>query len=320
MAEQEFDQAEPIETAEVEEIVVVDTGVVFIPPNRPRKVYAGMWGPFEIGAVAVSSMAVLAALVVYFFFVIPSNQELARNKSEADRLDAEQMSAKSKYGEITSTETQVAKLLTSVDDFQTRFLPASTNGQAALYQRLNGLIAAYGLVNTTGPDYAPLDTVDLNLGQQKEEEKGRAKYKSLFPGVYVTVTLEGSYQNLRRFIREIETGREFIVVSAVELAPSDSEGKKDQLKPNTAGNPASNSGTSFAGGPTVINPTTGQPMQPVPGGFPASMNQPLVQTPAQLAQSKKGKMHGEVVSLHIEMAAYFRRAGFAPLTTAPAQQ
>ena len=322
MAEPEFEPIEQTVDTETVETNIDDTSESQIVIHvRPRKIYAGMWGPLEIGAVAVSSLAVLAALVVYFFFVIPSNQELARNKSEADRLDAEQMSAKSKYGEITSTETQVAKLLTSVDDFQTRFLPASTNGQAALYQRLNGLIAAYGLVNTTGPDYAPLETIDLNLGQQKEEEKGRAKYKSLFPGVYVTVTLEGSYQNLRRFIREIETGREFIVVSAVELAPSDSEGKKDQLTPNTAGTTTANPGTTFNNGPAAINPTTGRPMQPVPGGgFPASMNQPLVQTPAQLAQAKKGKMHGEVVSLHIEMAAYFRRAGFAPLTTAPAQQ
>jgi hypothetical protein len=41
----------------------------------------------------------------------------------------------------------------------------------------------------------------------------------------------------------------------------------------------------------------------------------MVQSPAQFAQAKKGKMHGEIVSLHIEMAAYFRRgAATAPVT------
>ena len=207
MAEQESKPVEVIVVPEVSEAVVVDEYLALtIPPNRPRKVYGGMWGSVEISAVAVSTLAILAALVAYFFFVIPSNRELAKNKSEADRLDAELISAKLKYGEITSTETQVAKLLASVDDFQTRFLPVSQNGQAALYQRLNGLIGAYGLVNTSGPDYAPLETADLNPGQQTDEERGRSKFRSLFPGVYVTVTLEGSYQNLRRFIREIETG------------------------------------------------------------------------------------------------------------------
>ena len=306
MAEQEPKPVEIIVVPDGSEAEVVDEYLaVAIPASRPRKVYAGMWGPVEISAVAVSSLAIMAALVAYFFFVIPSNRELAKNKSEADRLDAELISAKSKYGEITSTETQVAKLLASVDDFQTRFLPVSQNGQAALYQRLNGLMGAYGLVNTSGPDYAPLETADLNPGQQQtDEERGRSKFRSLFPGVYVTVTLEGSYQNLRRFIREIETGREFVVVSAVELAPSDTEKQKDQTSP--VGNPNSR----VPGGPVAINPTTGLPMTK---GNPA-FNQPLIQTPGQQSQNnQRGKMHGETVSLHLEMAAYFRRPGFVPM-------
>src|SRR5207248_2410089 len=114
---------------------------------------------------------------------------------------------RSKYGEMTSTQDQVNKLVTSVDDFETRFLPAISNGQTALYQRINGLIQAYDLVNTSGPDYVPLGTSDQNQGQQpSDDEKGRAKFRSLYPGVYVTTNVEGTYQNLRRFIREIETG------------------------------------------------------------------------------------------------------------------
>ncbi len=317
MAEQEPKPVEVVEVVQSGDPVLIEVPEpLVILVNRPRKVYSGMWGPVEISAVAVSTLAVLASLVVYFFFVIPSNRELASNKSEADRLDAEQMSAKSKYGEITSSETQVSKLLSSVDDFQTRFLPVSSTGQAALYQRLNGLIGAYGLVNTTGPDYASLETVDLNSGQQTNEERGRSKYRSLFPGVYVTVTVEGSYQNLRRFIREIETGREFIVVSSVELAPSDSEGQKAQ--PNPGLPPKANQNPAFSSGQTVINPTTGQPMaKPFSGGI----NPPIASTTAQQATAKqRGKMHGETVSLHIELAAYFRRPGFVPMAVTPAQQ
>ena len=280
------------------ETVVVETPLI-IPPNRPRKVYAGMWGPFEIASVAIASMAMLAAVLVYFFFVIPSNRELAHNRSDADRLDAELISAKSKYGDIQSTETQVAKLVSSVDDFETRFLPMQTNGQAALYQRLNSLIKAYGLENTTGPDYVPLETADLKDGKQvTEEEKGRAKYRSLYPGLYVTTTVEGSYQNLRRFIREIETGREFVVISAVELAPSETEIKKE----------TDNSGQVNVS-PVGVSPNEKGFVQP-PAGQPAS------QQPA----APKGKTHGETVALHLEMAAYFRRPNFMPMTTAPAQQ
>ena len=106
-----------------------------------------------------SALALLASFLVYFFVVIPSNREMAQNKSESDRLSAELISANAKYGDITNSQAQVDKLLTSVDDFETRFLPTVTTGQSALYQRLNGLIHGYDLINSTGPDYAPLETI-----------------------------------------------------------------------------------------------------------------------------------------------------------------
>jgi hypothetical protein len=283
MAELDPQPVEPIETPEPDETVVV---VETVHPKRPRKVYSGMWGVPEIAAVAVGALVLAGVLALYLAVVVPSNRELTRNKAEADRLDAELISARSKYGEIRDTQGQVDKIVASVDDFETRFLPLQTNGQAALYQRLNGLIGAYGLVNTTGPDYQPLEAADLNKPnqQQTDDDKGRGKYRSLYPGVYVTTTVEGTYQNLRRFIREIETGREFVVISAVELAPSDTEGQKNEQSPGQAAAP----------GPI------GKPLARPPVGV-APM--PVQSQPS----SSKGKMHGEVVALHIEMAAYFRR-------------
>lgn len=281
----ENDPVEPIIVDEEPTKVVVatpETTVVESPAAtavvvKRKKVYGGMWGTPEIIAVAAGAAMLFIVVLAYFFWVLPANRELARNKSEADRLEAELISAKSKYGEITTTEGQVSKLLTSVDNFQMSSLPVAANGQGALYQRLNGLFMSYGLVNTSGPDYAPLEIAGMNEdARSTDQERGRAKFRSLFPGVYVTVTLEGTYQNLRRFIRELETGRDFVVVSAVELAPSDNE------KP---------------AGPVPVNAKPAlQPNQAAPG-----MVQP------------KGKMHGEYVSLHIELAAYFRRPDFAPM-------
>lgn len=276
----------------------VQAGWNLLPPDRPRKVYAGMWGPPEIGAVAAGTLAVLMAAVAYFFWVVPSNRELTKNRAEADRLEAELISAKTKYGEITNTETQVGKIVSSIDDFEARFLPLPSNGQAALYQRLNGLIQSYGLTNTTGPDYASLETLDVNAGEQTESEKGRSKYRSLFPGVYVSTTLEGSYQNIRRFIREIETGREFVIVSAVELAPADSDNRRqaDSTRAQAPGSvPADPSG--------FVDPRS---LRGMPG-----MSRP--EPPSTAPKKEQGKTHGETVSLNIELAAYFRRPA-APAT------
>lgn len=299
MAEIDQEKVVVVDVPEIiDKVVIVEPSWNLLPPNRPRKVYAGMWGPPEIGAVAAGVLAVMMALVAYFFWVVPSGNELAKNISEADRLEAELLSAKTKYGEITDTETQVGRIIESIDEFETRFLPVTSTGQAALYQRLNGLIAAYGLVNTTGPDYAPLEAADLNPAQQSDEERGRTKFRSLYPGVYVSTTVEGSYQNLRRFIREIETGREFIVVSTVELAPSDTEKQREQPNQNSSSAVAALPGNPALGGD--------------PRGFPAGVGPVAIQNQTQIQPKQKGKTHGETVSLHIELAAYFRRPSVAP--------
>jgi len=266
--------------------------------RRPRKVYSGMWGVTEIATIAASAIILLVAILVYVFAVVPSSRELAKNRSDANRLEVEYLSAKSKYGEITDTKTQVAKLLTSADDFETRFLPVANNGRTALYQRINGLILAYGLTNTTGPDYQPLETIDQGNDNRSGDDGGRERFRSLFPGTYVTMTVEGSYQSLRRFIREIETGNEFIIVSSVELAPSDSEQKKiDPTKPPQV----------VAAQPVTVDPMT---------GFPTGVQV----NPMQQVKRNQGKTRGEVVALRLEMAAYFRRANFAPLVTTTVTQ
>jgi len=259
-----------------------------VPTNRPRKVYGGMWGQMEIATVGVGMLAILTTILLFIFLVLPAKKELEANKAERDRMETELLSARNKYGDITTTETRVAQLLDSVNNFESRFLRNPVLDKTSLYQRINGLISAYGLVNTTGPDYAPLEIVGTRKGQETEGERGRTKFQSLFPGVYVTTTVEGSYQNLRRFIREIETSEQFVVISAIEFEPAENEEKPDPTNPAQAS----------------IN--TIQLNQTDPNGV--SQGPAFVQTVPQNQQPRvRGKTHGETVSLRLEMAAYFRR-------------
>jgi hypothetical protein len=273
------------------ETVVIDkpSPIEITPANRPRKVYKGMWGPTEIAAAGVSLLTILGIVALYLFFVVPSNRDLEQVKADRDRLERERTAAQSKYGGIRSTEEHVAKLLTSVDDFESNHLPLAANGRTALYQRINSLIVGYGLLNTNGPDFAPLETLaDINA-QGESDETGRARFQSLFPGVYVTMTVEGSYQNIRRFLREIETGNEFVLISSVELEPSDTRTDRENS-----------------------NEQAGQPTDP--SRFPQPQQQVQPRRP-------QGRTIGEVVSLRLEMAAYFRRqnALAVPGTESPAQ-
>ena len=49
------------------------------------------------------------------------------------------------------------------------------------------------------------------------EKQSNAKWQSIYPGIAVSVTVEGPYQNVRHFVRDVEISRQFLIINAVEL-------------------------------------------------------------------------------------------------------
>jgi len=66
------------------------------------------------------------------------------------------------------------------------------------------------------------------------------KWQSVYPGIAISVTLEGPYQNLRRFVHDIEASKQFIIINTVELEPA------------TESNQAAEA-TSGAGKPSLVS-------------------------------------------------------------------
>ncbi|QQS40799.1 MAG: hypothetical protein IPM63_15735 [Acidobacteriota bacterium] len=268
---------EPEETA-----VVVEETVEELPARRRKKtVYKGMWGPLEMAAVGVSLVFLLLVAGGYLLFVLPESRELEANRARRDQLDTELAAANKKFGNMTDTEGQVARLVASAEDFEVRFLQEESIGRTAIYHRLNGLINAFGLVNSTGPDYTPIEISDeeRRAGANERAQSGRARYQSLFPGIYVTMTVEGSYINLRRFLNEIENSNEYIVISSIELEPSETE---------ESTTPEGTQATTASANPSA------------PAG----------------RDDTQGRTRGKVVSLRLELAAYFQRENEKRLLTA----
>jgi Tfp pilus assembly protein PilO len=254
-----------------------------------RDVRSGMFGVPETIALAFSCLVLLGVLGFYFLVLAPAQSDLKNRKAQRDEQELKLTELKSRFGNSTKTEEIVASLERSVDDFELRYLPIASIGKTGLYDRINGLMSAYHLRNTSGPDYSPLEISALKANQPQQEERGKTKFQSLFPGVYISMTVEGSYVNLRRFIGEIESSQQFVVVSTVQLeaAENTQQGTQNTSAASTSANPA--------GGVGMMN---GKPAygQPVTAG----------QQPARAA-APRGKTMGEMVSLHLELAAYFRR-------------
>lgn len=223
----------------------------------------GGWGRSE--AVIVGSFGVILLLCVAYllFFVNPEKSAALERRTEVQALEKQLLEARERYGRITSTEEQVARLIGSADRFETGYLPAEASGKTALYKRISDLISGNGLINTAGPSYRGLELQESQAQNGTETDEAQAtssRLRSIFPGVLVSVTVEGSYSKVRNFLKQLETSEQFIVISSVALEPSDRSQSASQV------DEVSGSRTST-------------------------------------------KSRGDVVSLKIEFAAYFRRPG-----------
>lgn len=285
-----------------EEIVETKTVVATPRLKLTRTVKSGMFDTPEYVAVAAASALLLAVILSYFFVLIPAREDVKRRETERVGKEKELQMLQAGSDESTIQQTDASARVASVDRFETNFLSPVIQGNTALYGRLNELIRANGLRNTAGPEYAPLEV--LAPGRTVEQKaSGRAALQSLYPGTFVTVTVEGNYANLRRFIADIENSRQFLVINAVEIE-SDGNG----------------GGTASLNNNNDENPITRRPEEKTASNFPPGMPNPnalqsnKVQTEIAPKPRPAIKTRGGGVSLRLEMAAYFRRPQTASAT------
>ncbi|MGH9931786.1 MAG: GspMb/PilO family protein [Pyrinomonadaceae bacterium] len=176
-------------------------------------------GPAEIIGLAGSILILLLAVVSYLYFLVPANRHLDALQSERSLLQTQLPDLQGVVSRGESTEASVQKITQSLDDFESNQLLGADRGRMGLYDSVNVLIRKNGLRNTSGPTYTPLEPSDSKAGTSGTRS-ANTKWQSIYPGIAISVTVEGLYQNLRRFIRDLETNRQFIVINSVELERS----------------------------------------------------------------------------------------------------
>jgi Tfp pilus assembly protein PilO len=241
----------------------------------------------EIAALGVAALLLLTAVLSYLFLYAPQRSRKLALEAEREELQRRLQTQQSSLGAGQDTQQRVGEILASLDRFEIDNLGQSSSGTKTVIEEMNRLIAKNGLRISGGVSFTQLQEsvpgTDQNQSQRRDEGALRV-VQSVFPGIGVTLTVEGAYPNMRRFIRDIEADRQFVVIDAVEL-----EGVTD-----------SNASASASGA---------VPREPVAvEAPPGAQALPMPSTPSRNA----------LVSLRLDMAAYFRRAN-VPAAAATSQ-
>ena len=200
----------------------------------------GTLGLAEIVGLSVAALMVLAVLIAYFYFLAPAQSRLNALLLERDRIQKQLRVSRDEFTRGMDAKTTVEKITESLDDFEKVRLVEGSGGRMVLYEDLNQMIYKNGLRNTSGPSYTALEP----LGSRSAEAAAAAaanssatKWQSVYPGIAVNVTVEGPYANVRHFIRDIESSKEFIIINGVELERATESNKMpaDSDKSSTGG-------------------------------------------------------------------------------------
>jgi Tfp pilus assembly protein PilO len=176
----------------------------------------------EIIGLSISGLLLLLVLATYFFSLAPARARLEALNKERDGLQRRLREAQAGINSNADTQATVTKINESLQRFENERLAGRSEGRMALYTQLNELIRRNSLRNTAGPNYVALDPLGSDQqqganGAPARQKSGNARWQTIYPGIGVNLTVEGAYQNLRRFVRDIELSRQFIVINAVEL-------------------------------------------------------------------------------------------------------
>lgn len=175
----------------------------------------GMFGVAEIISLGVSLLLLLVVGIAYIYLLVPARSRRESLQLERSNLQTQLRGSEAVISKDQTTEATVLKITDSLEGFQNERLSNSGEGRMGLYGELNQLIRKNGLRNTAGPAYTPL--VSSAVKQSAGTKSANTRWQSVYPGISVSLTVEGQYQNLRRFIRDLEVSKQFIIINTVEL-------------------------------------------------------------------------------------------------------
>lgn len=193
-------------------------------------------GPAEVIGVAGSLLILLLVIVSYFYLLLPARLRLNALESERARLQTQLRTSQKEVSQGRTTEARVQDITQSLDYFESNKLVGANIGRMGLYENLNLLIRKNGLRNTSGPTYTPLEAAGSKNGAGGTRS-ANTKWQSIYPGIAISVTVEGQYQNLRQFIQDIETSKQFVIINGVELERSTDSNNSALVEGEVAGAP-----------------------------------------------------------------------------------
>jgi Tfp pilus assembly protein PilO len=176
----------------------------------------------EVVALVAAGVLLALALAAYFLMLVPARMNVANLETERTSLQTKIRAATENRNQRQTTGETVARIVSSIERFESSALAPRETSVMKLYEELNAKTKRSGLARAQF-SFVHQDDTQAGASQQSQQRAagnlaGSARRRQdVFPAVDISLSIEGTYPNVRRFVRDLEQSPRFIVINGIQL-------------------------------------------------------------------------------------------------------
>ena len=176
--------------------------------------------------ILVAVISLVGAYVVYQNIAMPIRDRIRTIENQCQELRNKGEKARRDRNQIELEQKNYVKVIDKLKEFENGNFLDARSGQLALIDEINALSRKNGIQlvdNITFQSKKPIEEKAGPLPPKTAEPTRSGKTRSLvFPTFTVKFSIAGDYRKLRLFVHDLETSRQFLVLSLLSVSP---EGK-----------------------------------------------------------------------------------------------
>jgi Tfp pilus assembly protein PilO len=181
----------------------------------------GMVGVPEVVALVAACALLALAAASYFLLLVPARLNLSNLEAERAQLQTQIRTAAESRDTKVSAGDRVSEIVRSLEQFETGALAPREASINSLYEELTEKPRRNGLARAQF-SFIHQDEQAQRSQQQQQAAAGNLsgvarRRQTVFPSTDITLNIEGSYANARRFIRDVERSPRFVVINGIQL-------------------------------------------------------------------------------------------------------
>lgn len=173
----------------------------------------------ELAALILSLAAIGGVLGYYLKSLTPVQTQLARVQKEVD----EQKSVVTVFGKEGPSQKEKVKLATdSLSAFRSGWLKPYNQGRIAAINEINGLVKSDEVHLTSGLSLAMVTNKAGSKDKVASKRKKNGEFLlDVYPRVQMTFVVLGDYKHIRKFLKDLQASKQFLVINSISIVPQD---------------------------------------------------------------------------------------------------